>query len=222
MGDCVQEPVKTPGEGFTIITALSPDYAKAMEYFIPSWFANSGADEIVIHRIDEGSWAKNAVRRGEIVLREVRGRSGSRVLMLDADCMVLGNLSGGFTDQPLAMARWPRPNIGVTFINLATDFPVCDWLAEVVDATKQSLGVDTEPESGYCIDQRAWHLKLAEIEEHVTKLDENVWNYNRLGLGQWRKDLPAIKDDVKILHFKYHGKWPVDCIDYAKELFSDA
>ena len=205
---------------FTIVTTLSPDYADAMELFIPSWFRNSGADEIVIHRIDEESWAKNIVRRTEVWVEEVLARQGAKLLFLDADCMVLGDLRDGFVHCPISVARWPRPNMGVVFVNTRSRVTnVGEWMRDTCAEIVAELESSTDPESGYSFDQIVWHRRLAWLG--VGKLDENIWNYNRIGIDQWKKDLPAIKDDVKILHFKHHGKWPMDCVTYAKELFGE-
>lgn len=206
---------------FTIITTLSPSYAAAMDLFIPSWFRNSGADEIVIHQIDEGSWAKNILKRNELWIEEVMARGG-KLLFLDADCMVVSDLWEGFRGKTFSLARWPVPNMGAVFLDLqAAPGWLLEWMAGVCDEISDELAISDDPESGYGFDQTVWHRQLAGIAEHVHQLDETIWNYNRIGIDQWRKDLPAIKNEVKILHFKHHGAWPMDCVNYAKELFDN-
>ncbi len=208
--------------GFTIITTISPDFADAWRWFLPAWYANSGADEIVVHRIDEPSWAKNVMRGSEILADEIGRRAARRekVLALDADCLVLRDLSGGFSDtHHISVARWPSPNMGVAFFNTAMPLDWVAWMGAGVDELRRALVASDDPEAGYSFDQPIWHRRLKQPGIQVCRLDEHEWNYNRTELDQWKKDLPTLRGTVRVVHFKHHGQWAQDKLDYLASLF---
>jgi hypothetical protein len=201
--------------GFTIITTISPEFTRAERDFFPTWHANSGAESIVVHKIDEGSWHHNILRRAEIFRDELinRKRNGERVLLLDADCIVLGDLSGGFSDDhPISVARWPQVNMGVAFFNLARQPLPWAWagfLRNIVKDIAAKVAVGHTPR--HECDQVVWRPALHQIESQVFKLAEWEWNYNNFEIEQWKRELPVLKDITRVLHIKSHASW-----EYAK------
>lgn len=210
---------------FTIISTLSPGFARARRDFIPSWEANSGAKEIVIHEIDEGSWVKNIVRRAEIIRDELllRARAGEKVLALDADCLVLRDLSEGFCDgRIISVARWPNVNLGVVFFNLAVEFKWRRFLCDTVEMIREEAAREDRKPTHEC-DQVVWRPRLHAMESLIYKLPEWEWNYNNFEFAQWEHELPKIRDLVRVIHIKGHGDWNYAKLDrkldYARELW---
>ncbi len=214
--------------GFTIITTVSPEFARAQRDFIPTWHANSGADSIVVHKIDEDSWHQNILRRAEIFCDELitRIRHGERVLLLDADCIVLRDLSEGFSDaHPISVARWPQVNMGVAFFNLSRHPWPTPWKVFLRDIVKE---IAAKVAGGHTpqheCDQVIWRPRLHQMEGHVYKLAEWEWNYNCFDLPQWERELPTLKEITRVIHIKGHGDWEyaqLDAkLDYARSLWS--
>ncbi len=194
--------------GFTIITTVSPDFERARRQFIPTWEANAGADDIVVHEIDEGSWVKNIVRRAEIIVAELITRlpRGEKVLALDADCIVTRDLSEGFSDDHrISVARWPNVNLGVVFFNLAVEHKWRVWLADTLREIQEEGAKERKP-THEC-DQVVWRPRLHSMGDHVHKLAEWEWNYNTFDWTNFRHELPALKTLCRIVHFKGHGDW---------------
>jgi len=195
---------------FTIITTLSPDYARAERELLPTWCANSGAAEIVVHRIDEGSWERNIAARATIIRDELLARlpTGERVLSLDIDCLVLRDLSSGFSDRHLvSVARWPSPQMGVVFFNLAVPFEWATWLTEIHDEIQREVKRQVERGRNpmHELDQKIWRPRLFGIRERVRKLPDYVWNYSDFDLANWRRDLPGLQPLLRVAHLKGHG-----------------
>lgn len=200
--------------GFSIITTLSPEFARARRDFIPTWEANAGADDIVVHEIDEGTWVGNIVKRAEIIVAELLKRlpRGEKVLALDADCLVLRDLAGGFSEHHImSLARWPQVNMGVVFFNLAVDFKWGRWLGDTLEEIKEEA--TRERKATHECDQVVWRPRLHAIEEKIYKLSEWEWNYNTFDYNYWRHELPKIKDIVRVLHIKGHGDWNYAALD---------
>lgn len=213
--------------GFTIITTISPEFTRAERDFFPTWHANSGADSIVVHKIDEGSWHRNILRRAELFRDELiaRKRNRERVLLLDADCIVLRNLSEGFSDDhAISVARWPQVNMGVAFFNLAIQprpWPWTGFLRNIVKEIAAKVAGGHTPQ--HECDQVIWRPALHQIESHVLKLAEWEWNYNCFDLPQWERELPKLKEITRVIHIKGHGDWEyaqLDAkLDYARALW---
>ena len=210
--------------GFTIITTLSPEFERAKRDFIPTWHANSGADEIVVHPIDEGSWVRNIVRRSEIFRDELLERlpRGENVLVLDADCIVLRDLGEGFSDEHIiSVARWPNVNMGVVFFNLAIPFKWEHWLNDTVE--KIRIEAAGSRKATHECDQAVWRPRLHAMPDKIFKLPEWEWNYNNFDLPQWHYELPDLRDIVRVLHIKSHGNWLYAKLDeklkFAKKLW---
>ncbi len=212
---------------FTIITTISPKFARAERDFFPTWYANSGADSIVVHKIDEGSWRQNILKRAEIFCEELlaRKRNLERVLLLDADCIVLRDLSEGFSDgHPISVARWPQVNMGVAFFNLARHPWPLPWRGLLRGIVKE---ITAEVAGGHnprheC-DQAIWRPRLHQMEGQVFKLAEWEWNYNCFDLPQWKRELPKLREITRVLHIKGHGDWEYarldDKLEYAQSLW---
>jgi hypothetical protein len=211
--------------GFVIVTTISPEFERAEKEFLPTWHANSGADDIVVHRIDEGTWAKNICRRAEIVRKELMERlpCGEKVLALDADCLVLKDLSGGFSDRHImSVARWPNVNMGVLFFNLGISWKWHDWLRDTVALIRQEASRPGRKPTHEC-DQVVWRPRLQAMPDKIMQLAEWEWNYNNFELAQWRRELPGLRDIVRVLHIKGHGDFEYACLDqkleFAKRLW---
>lgn len=213
--------------GFTIITTISPEFTRAERDFFPTWHANSGADSIVVHKIDEGSWHENILKRAELFRDELiaRKRNGERVLLLDADCIVLRDLSEGFSDEhPISVARWPQVNMGVAFFNLAIQPRPWCWVGFLRNIVKElAAKVASGHTPQHECDQAIWRPWLYRIESHVYKLAEWEWNYNCFDLPQWDRELPKLKEITRVIHIKGHGDWEyaqLDAkLDYARSLW---
>lgn len=211
---------------FTIITTLSPEFERARRDFIPTWEANAGADQIIVHEIDEGSWVGNIVKRAEIIVDELLAHLplGGKILALDADCLVLRDLSGGFSDNHMmSVARWPNVNLGVVFFNLEYDYKWVRWLRDTVHLIRAE-GMKPRKATHEC-DQVVWRPRLHAIEDRIFKLAEHEWNYNTFPLDYWKIELPQLVDITRVLHIKGHGDWNFSDLDrklaYATTLWPE-
>lgn len=213
---------------FTLITTVSPEFReKAERYFFPTWHANAGAAEIVIHPIDGGTWAGNILQRMEIIRKEVLDRQGERILFLDADCIVLRDLAGGFSAKHiLSVARWPNINMGVAFFNLALPFFWAPFLDRILEQLRRRvekrLRRGTNPMEE--CDQAVWRPYLQTLgTRQIGRLPEWKWNYSEFDLPQWYIELPDLQPLVRVLHIKGHGDWKfaklVHKVAYAKALW---
>jgi hypothetical protein len=210
---------------FTIISTISPDFASALDVFVPTWHANSGASEIAIHTIDQGSWSANIVERNQIIHDEVVGRSarGEKVLSLDIDCLVLRDLSGGFSpDHPFSVSRWPEVQMGAAFFNTSIDFPWKEWMDATMAMVRERCTYRDTTRDNRQHDQFVWKPRLWAVPDKVCKLGDWEWNYNFKEIHQWERDLPLLRDITKVLHLKGHGPpWPMDKIEFAKRLWPE-
>lgn len=203
---------------FTIVAAVTPNYAETLRFCFPSWVKNSGASKIIVERIDapdgprETAWYDNTALRCEAMCRNVVTaiQAGERVLALDVDCVVLKDLSGGFSDaHPISVARWPDINMGVLFFNPLVDFQFGHFLRRVADLIKANCQKHrgTLRPAGGCqlADQEVWRSMLWNMEERVHKLDACEWNFCPLP-GKWASGWDAHKDRVRIVHLKGQGQ----------------
>lgn len=204
---------------FTILAAATPNYAEMLRYTLPSWFKNSGADKILVERLEmaEGSretaWYDNVAARCWAMTRNIMDAfdRGERVITLDVDCVVLGNLEDGFSDDhPISIARWPNVNMGVMFWTGSSKLPYCyDWLVAVAARVEKNCKIARGKlrKAGGCFlaDQSVWEDELHKVEQHVHKLDANVWNFCPLP-EKWERDFLEHKDRIKIVHLKGQGQ----------------
>jgi hypothetical protein len=220
-------------EPFTIITTVSPDFRDRFDtVFRPTW-ENAGAAEIVVHDIDAGSWPGNVRERARHMRGEVLRRvgNGERVLFLDADCIVIRDLSGGFSpDHAISVARWPNPNMGVAFFNLAVDPARFTWpgfIMYVVTDIERKVGRRLERDENPMLecDQPVWRHYLQTVVAKVFRLPEWEYNYSEFDLPVWTRQLPNLRPILKVLHIKGHGDWQFAELDkkvaYAKTLWPE-
>jgi len=205
---------------FAIISTASPEYHSAIERFVPTWHANSGAEQINVYRLDGRTWADCILQRNEILHEQLSRRIGQRVLCLDIDCLVLRDLSGGFSsDHAFSVARWPHVQMGVLFVNMTREFPWQDWLDETLAEVKRAyLDRDARHVNRQC-DTLAWQPRLHAIHREVCQLGEWEWNYSCKEVYQWQRDLPPLQSVTRILHLKGHGQWPQEKLRLAKRLW---
>jgi hypothetical protein len=216
---------------FAIITTISPEFEIAREVFFPTWYANSGADKIVIHEIDEGAWHKNILARAHVLRDEIAARASrkERFLFLDADCLVLGDLSGGFSaDHCMSVARWPNVNMGVAFFNLAVQpmpFRWRKWIHWIVMQIQVKVAAGHTPQ--HECDQVIWRPRLHQIHPMVCRLEELEFNYSEFDLPYWKRLLPQIRPIgwPRVVHIKGHGDWEYAQLDeklaYLKTLWPE-
>lgn len=233
-------------EPFDIVTTVSPDFREMFDaIFRPTW-ENAGAAEVIVHEIDEGSWPGNIKRRAEVLRDEALSRlphlaiqsdktiktveptKPPRWIALDADCMVLRDLSGAFADnRMLSVARWPNVNMGVVAYNMpAATKRTWEWLLDGVvrDVTRHATRrMERDPNPMLECDQAVWRPRLHGMEQHIHKLPEWIWNYSNFDLPQWRLELPDLQPLLRVLHIKGHGDWGLarlsDKVAYAKTLW---
>jgi hypothetical protein len=215
--------------GFTIVAAYTPSYVETLRYCLPSW-RNSGASKIVLEQLPditgpkETAWYDGTAARCEAHYRNITAAldRGERVLALDVDCVVLKDLSSGFSaDHPISVARWPDFNMGVMFFNPSSPLrhpafdhlpPPIDWLEWVRSVTDrirdncQRYKGTLRPAGGcWLADQMAWQSEVQEIQSSVNKLDADVWNFCP-HLNDWEREWERVKDRVKIVHLKGQGQ----------------
>ncbi len=192
---------------FTISTTISSDYHFVLDRCLPSWYRVSGASRIDVHLYQTSAdtryrWIMNLVHRCERMQQAVHESAGRKLLLMDADCMVLKELSSGFSDtKPISVARWPNINLGVLFLNMTLDWPFREFFDEFVrkateycNANKGSQGADQSVMIGM----------LQGIESDVEKLDGGVWNF-RYRDGTKRAEFRSVIKDLKILHLIGRG-----------------
>ncbi len=206
---------------YVIISTVSPDFIAAINLFVPSWFRNSKATEIRIHSIDSGSWVENILNRNRII-RDVVCGNRCRIVSIDIDCFVLDSLFDGFDGKhPIAVARWPRPNMGVAFFDTTLPF---DWKG-FFDPLIRDMIARAEKDPKRFGDQRSWTEALLRIESQVNKLDIN-WNF----CYEPRRWYPKLNSNIKIAHIKgskhpHHGDWehtkPKKKIDSIRRMFPE-
>ena len=203
---------------FTIVAACTPNYAEMLRYTMPSWFKNSGATKIVVERLDmatgprKTAWYDNVAARCWAMMRNLRDAldRGERVVALDVDCVVLGDLSDGFSGKhSVGVARWPNVNMGVLFWKPGYPFLYNTWLSMVTTRIEKNCKIARGKlrKSGGCYlaDQSVWEEELHKIEDRVNKLDANVWNFCPLP-EVWESEWAKRKDAIKIVHLKGQGQ----------------
>ena len=195
---------------YTILTAVSPDYADMARVFMHTWIRNSGASEIDIRLLSGESWSANIVERMVHIRNAVLQAAATRRLIawLDADIYIVKPMGGGFSpEHPISITRWPNINAGVIFFNTMIEFDWSSFLDPLLDEiTERCRMVDGE--RGYS-DQKIWFKHLAAIEDRVCKLDSDEWNYTGLW-ENWGDDLARIGGIVRALHTRGNGDWPED------------
>jgi len=204
---------------FTIVSSYSPNFAPALDLFVPTWRANAGADDIVLHEINEGSWTANIKARNEKLIEELIARPGQRVLSLDIDCLVLRNLEDGFSPQhSISVSRWPDIQMGVAFFNQEYEFSV-PWLQETLRMIRALPAVRKKEERNRQYDQPVWSAQVLPLKEKVFRLGDWEWNYHFKERHQYQRDWPILRDVTKIIHLKSHGHWPLGTIAFAKSVW---
>ena len=202
------------GSPFDIFVSVCSNYVPLFSALFPGWLRNSGANQIIVNTLPETPsdylyrqrWHTNTMRRcqamQEIVLDYTS--KGKRIVAMDADCIILKNLSGGFHPTlPISVAHWPDFNMGVMFFNGQVDFDFPKLFSKVtprIVATNTSLV--TRPEQDWLIaDEFIWREELKRYGKFVHKLNWFEWNY--CGPPEdWPSVLPTIKDTVRVLHPK--------------------
>ena len=198
---------------FTIITACTPNYADVLRYCMPSWIKHSGAERIIVTRIEGGSpeyeraeWYRSVAMRCEAMRDAVLDAMarGERVLAMDIDCVVLKNLGGGFSpDHAFSAARWPDINMGVLFMNTAVAFEFEPFLNEMAARVRDRCGrLAANPgEKWRPGDQDIWREMLKREERHVCKLDWREWNFCDHPQF-WDVEMKKYKDVIRVAHLK--------------------
>ena len=196
---------------FRIVTTASYDYAPVLDFCLPSWRKNSGADDIVIRwhrqrgRGKAQTWFRAVQERCATMREAVQSAVAEKrkLLLLDGDCLVLQNLEDGFAgDKPIAVARWPNVNIGVIFLNTDMDWPFAEFFCKYVDTSLAHIDklIAAQSERNAC-DQDILVPMLHEIEEDVAKLDHHVWNFP-FSERTDRETLVEQKDTIRVLHLR--------------------
>lgn len=225
---------------FTIVSTISPDFEDGRKLFVPSWYRNSGAEHINLKSINGGTWYENIILRNEHIRDSIR--AGKRIVSLDLDCFVLGDLADGFDGvHPIGVARWPEPNMGVLFLDGTVPFDweafFCPLIARITarcrnprtwgDGKQWRSEEAWQPkyQKGRFGDQYPWHDALKRIEPQVRKLDMNIWNFCYQP-EDWDTQLTLCRDVVRIVHVKGRGRWEQQPhirgkIDLVRKMFPD-
>jgi hypothetical protein len=204
---------------FTIVAACTPSYVETLRFCYPSWVKNSGASKIVVEVIEgtegprETAWYDNTALRCEAACRNITAEldAGRDVVCLDVDCVVLGDLTHGFSPwQPISVARWPRFNMGVMFFGCGLYIVDVRGLlynvTQKIKAECSNYRGELRPAGGcWLADQMTWQEILGRNEQFVYKLDADVWNFCP-HLNDWEAEWERCKDQVKIVHLKGQGQ----------------
>jgi len=215
---------------FRIVTTASYSYAPVVEFCLPSWRRNSGADDIVIR------WHKQ-LGEGDLQqwLRAVQERCGTmmdaveqcvadkrKLLLMDADCVVIKSLEDGFKDgQQSAIARWPNINMGVVFLNTDMDWPFVDFFRRYVSESNAHIDKLIAAQSKRCgADQDIFTEMLKDVEDDVAKLDHHVWNFpfsERIDQVM----LAEAANNIRILHLRIGTSFggAIERFGFLKEIF---
>ncbi len=194
---------------FRIVTTVSSDYRFVLDRCLPSWYHNSGASRIDVHlhetSTDRHRWAMNVIERCRNMQKAVHEAAGEKLLFLDADCLVVDNLAGGFSDRhPISVARWPNINLGVLFLNMTLGYDVVGFMDRFA-----ARGIDycTKHKASQGLDQNVMIEMLADIEGKVCKLHDAVWNC-QIRNDTTREQATERKTRAKILHLVGAGGGP--------------
>ncbi len=200
--------------GFTIGTALSFGYRPVLDFCLPSWVRNSGADRIEIKMYSEPEaehfsqrYLKNLITRCELFrgfIRDAIARK-TKLLLLDADCLVLQDVSGGFSPtKPFALTRWPNINMGVMFLNTELPWPFVEFFDTFIErATKRCEHAAERGPNAFLSDndQPVMIDMLSKHDSDVEKLPAKTWNFTYS--DPWTKErLAKYRDTIKILHLR--------------------
>jgi len=201
---------------FDIVTTVSEDFVSGLDLFVPSWARYSGADSIRIHLARTSNWYEGIIERNVNLYKELLEASitGRRVLSLDLDVFVLENLEGGFDgDHPIAVARWPEPNMGVAFFDTSIEF---DWsrffdplIEKITERCRNPKVWGTNGRKGRLGDSPCWFEALRSVAPMIRKLDPNVWNFCSAPQDTERL-LTKHREKVKVLHLKGRGNWTTE------------
>jgi len=210
---------------FDIITTVSPNLASGIPLFLPSWFRNSGANRVLVRSTDTESWYENIILRNQHI-RDTVGE-GKRIVSLDLDCFVLDDLAGGFDGiHPIAVTRWPLPNMGVAFFDGTVPFDWDAFFTPLIEAItvrcRDPKYWDRPEQKGRFGDQYPWRDALKIIDAEVGKLDMNEWNFCHQP-EDWDAALRVYQKHVRVIHIKGRGAWHLERyqkkIDLVRELF---
>jgi hypothetical protein len=198
---------------FDIVTTVSPDFIRGVSLFVPSWFRHSGAENVRLHLTKKQTWYETIIQRNENLRDAVceGAVTGRRILSLDVDCFVVGNLAGGFDGMhPIAVARWPEPNMGVAFFDTTVQF---DWawffrklLVAITNRCRDSRTWGVPGQKGRMGDQPPWYAALHAMDDRVRKLDMNVWNFC-CAPEDTERELAKHYTQIKVIHVKGRGGW---------------
>lgn len=225
---------------FRIVTTASYNYASVVDFCLPSWRKNSGANEILVRWHPDraaGERTKNwfqAVQERCLTIRDaVRAAVAdqTKLLILDADCLVFKNLEDGFAEgKPIAMARWPEVNMGVMFLNTDLDWPFCEFFDAYAKNSRRHIEAlirDKSRRTGADQDVFIEMLKghdddVAKLDNHVNSMAEATWNC----LFCERNDMELLrqrKDVINILHLRIATSFGGDIqrFGFLKEIFKD-
>jgi len=197
---------------FRIATSVSRCYSGIAAACMPSWFANAGADEIQVdhytgtesgERVD--IWLDNLMTRCRNMQDQVRQavRNRNHLLLLDADCVVLKPLRGGFADdKPFSVAFWPSFNMGAVWLNCSLDWPFVEFYDELVGrALDRCRELKQKRDLNAAGDQDIMWEMLWAREECVHKLDHWEWNF-RCSPRTSDERIRTHKDAIRILHLR--------------------
>ena len=200
--------------GFTIGTAVSFGYRPVLDFCLPSWVRNSGADriEVKIYRDAAGDhfsqrYLRNLITRCELFrdfIRDAIARK-TQLLLLDADCVILQDVAAGFSStKPLAVTRWPNINMGVLFLNTTLPWPFIEFFDTFIEqATKRCEHAAEQGPVAYLhdSDQPAMIDMIGKHDLDVEKLPSKIWNF--IYSNAWtEKKLAEYRETIKILHLR--------------------
>lgn len=198
---------------FRIATTVSPDFADGTRLFLPSWLRNSGAESIDVQQATGATWYENIIQRNINLRRSVLAavRDGVGLLALDLDCFIVRDVSGGFDGvHPIAVARWPLPNMGVAFFDCRLAF---EWermlnllIVRVTRRCRDPKTWGNEQLKGRFGDQYPWRDTLHEQDGAVRKLDMAEWNFC-FQPEDWAHELAKHQERIRIIHVKGRGRW---------------
>ena len=191
---------------FSIATCYSDRYQRIAELCLPSWSKHSGAEFVDVRRHPDitgsGSFMYAVACRAEFYLETIRAAVRRKVplLLLDSDCLILGDVSEGFpSEKPIGIGRWPNINIGVVFLRTDLDW----WFVDFFEAWRDQLRAEVEGSGTVkkTADQDILGEMVKAEERDVEKLDHLIWNHT-FGPG-WTENpdrLAGVRDRVRIVH----------------------
>lgn len=131
-------------------------------------------------------------------------RSHRPMILMDADCLVLKDLTGGFCDdRPLSVTRWPTINMGVLFLNTTIDWPFIEFIDEFAERAEAHCRAQAK-EGHYHSkggDQDVMWQMMTDLDDDVCKLSWRIWNY-MFGVRTTQEQLDQYADAMRVLHIK--------------------